>query len=142
MFCELAAVRPACRRLTGRPEPYCRPRYCQSGTRFARFLAAERAVALAPAADHVEVLQREAGRVHAADGTPRSLRAAVLLELLADGRGPADVRLDRPGTFGGGGLGGRPTMFRSTHAPRTTGEVLVPLAVTFSTLACVSTPPR
>src|SRR5438445_8928161 len=30
----------------------------------------------------------------------------------------------------------------STQAPRRTGEVVVPLAVTFSTLAIVSTPPR
>ena len=28
------------------------------------------------------------------------------------------------------------------HAPRSTGEVVVPLAVTLSTLACVNTPPR
>ena len=29
-----------------------------------------------------------------------------------------------------------------THTPRVTGEVLVPLAETFSTLAWVSNPPR
>ena len=39
-------------------------------------------------------------------------------------------------------LGGSPTMRSITHAPRTTGEVVVPLAVTVSTLAWVSSPPR
>ena len=45
-------------------------------------------------------------------------------------------------TSGGGLGGGVPRMRSSTHAPRRTGEVVVPLAVTFSTLAIVSTPPR
>ena len=35
-----------------------------------------------------------------------------------------------------------PSSRSKTHAPRTTGEVVVPFAVTFSTAACVSTPPR
>ena len=42
----------------------------------------------------------------------------------------------------GGGAGGVPRMRSSTQAPRVTGDVLVPLAVTFSTLAIVNTPPR
>ena len=46
------------------------------------------------------------------------------------------------GTPAGGFGGGVPRMRSSTHAPRRTGEVVVPLAVTFSTLAIVSTPPR
>ena len=39
------------------------------------------------------------------------------------------------GTLGGGGGLGRPMMFLSTQLPRITGEVVVPLAVTFKTLA-------
>ena len=46
------------------------------------------------------------------------------------------------GTSAGGCGGGVPRMRSSTQAPRSTGEVVVPLAVTFSTLAIVSTPPR
>ena len=46
------------------------------------------------------------------------------------------------GTSSGGGGGGVPRMRSRTHAPRSTGEVVVPLAVTFSTLAIVNTPPR
>ena len=42
----------------------------------------------------------------------------------------------------GGGAGGAPRMFSSSHTPRTTGEVSTPLAVTVSTLACPSSPPR
>ena len=45
-------------------------------------------------------------------------------------------------TFFGGGGAGRPRILSKTQAPRTTGEVVVPLAVTFNTLACVNTPPR
>ena len=52
--------------------------------------------------------------------------------MLADGRGAAHVRLDG-GHVGGGGSGGWPRILLSTHAPRFTGEVAVPLAVTFST---------
>ena len=46
------------------------------------------------------------------------------------------------GTLGGGGGGGSPRMRSMIHAPRITGEVVVPLAVTFSTVAWVSSPPR
>ena len=46
------------------------------------------------------------------------------------------------GTSGGGGSGGLPTIFRMTQAPRFTGEVTVPLAVTFSTRPASETPPR
>ena len=46
------------------------------------------------------------------------------------------------GTLGGGGGGGWPRMRSMIHAPRSTGEVVVPLAVTLSTLACVIRPPR
>src|SRR5262249_41364985 len=46
------------------------------------------------------------------------------------------------GTPDGGGGGGVPRRRASTQGPGVTGEVLVPLAVTFSTLAMVITPPR
>jgi len=41
-----------------------------------------------------------------------------------------------------GGAGGLPRILSSTQAPRSTGDVRVPSAVTFKTLACVITPPR
>ncbi len=42
------------------------------------------------------------------------------------------------GTLLGGGGIALPKMRSLIHAPRTTGDVVVPLAVTLSTLACVS----
>ena len=45
------------------------------------------------------------------------------------------------GTLGGGGGGGRPSTRSMIQAPRSTGEVVVPLAVTLSTLAWVIRPP-
>ncbi len=48
----------------------------------------------------------------------------------------------RPSTPAGGGGAGCPNRFASTKLPRGTGDVVVPFAVTFSTLACVSSPPR
>ena len=44
--------------------------------------------------------------------------------------------------FNGGGGGSMPRMRSMTRTPRTTGEVLVPFALTFKTLAWVKTPPR
>src|SRR5213595_3840155 len=46
------------------------------------------------------------------------------------------------GTLLGGGGGGLPSIRSMIQAPRTTGEVVVPLAVTLRTLACVKMPPR
>ena len=46
------------------------------------------------------------------------------------------------GTFGSGGGGGAPKMLRSTHTPRSTGDVRVAYDVTDSTLPCRSRPPR
>ena len=43
---------------------------------------------------------------------------------------------------GGGGGDGRPNKFDTTKFPRGMGDVVVPFAVTFNTLACVSKPPR
>ena len=46
------------------------------------------------------------------------------------------------GTFSGGGGGRSPSSRVITHAPRFTGEVEVPLAVTLRIAPCVSKPPR
>ena len=46
------------------------------------------------------------------------------------------------GTVSGGGGGGSPSSRAITQAPRFTGEVEVPLAVTFKMAPCVSRPPR
>lgn len=46
------------------------------------------------------------------------------------------------GTSAGGFGGGFPRMRSITHTPRVTGDVVVPLALTFRTLAIVNTPPR
>jgi hypothetical protein len=46
------------------------------------------------------------------------------------------------GTLGGGGGGGWPSRRSMIQAPRITGDVVVPLAVIFRMLACVSRPPR
>ena len=43
--------------------------------------------------------------------------------------------------LGGGGVGVFPRMRSITHTPRITGEVLVPLAVTLSTLPWDRNPP-
>ena len=102
---------------------------------------ADGAVVVAPAADDVEPFQGEAGRIDLAMASGTGLDLAVLGQLFADRRGAADVRLDGRHVRRRRG-GGVPRMRSSTHAPRTTGEVVVPLAVTLSTLAIVSTPPR
>ena len=44
--------------------------------------------------------------------------------------------------MGGGGGGFWPRMRSMIHAPRRTGDVVVPFAVTLSTAACVRNPPR
>ena len=46
------------------------------------------------------------------------------------------------GTLAGGGGGGLPKSRVVIQAPRLTGEVVVPFAVTFNVLACVRKPPR
>src|SRR5262245_1028130 len=48
----------------------------------------------------------------------------------------------RAGTLAGGLGGGVPRIRSSTQAPRVIGDVVVPFAVTFITLAIVITPPR
>jgi hypothetical protein len=46
------------------------------------------------------------------------------------------------GTFDGGGSGGWPSSRSITNAPRGTGDVVVPFAVTFRIAAWVRKPPR
>ena len=54
----------------------------------------ERAVAVAPAAHHVEAFEREARRVDLGVAGGAGLQRAMLFELCADGRGAAGVGLD------------------------------------------------
>ena len=88
-------------------------------------MAAARLVDRAPDADGVEVLEREAERVHQrvaaraariARDAPRAARGSS-----ACGRSPPES--SRSGTSGGGGGGGTPSRFSRIHLPRTTGEV-------------------
>ena len=60
---------------------------------------------------------------------------AVAIELLADGDRASDVRLDSG--HAGGGAVWKPRIRSMIQTPRITGDVVVPLAVTLSTLACV-----
>ena len=96
------------------------------------------AVLLAPRADRVVVLEREAERVHrlvagragrVACGAPRAAAAA------ARRRRPSSSAMR--GVPGGGSGGGAFSMFSRIHLPRSTGEVRVAYEDTVSTLACV-----
>ena len=90
----------------------------------------------------VEVLQREADRIHRAVAAWRTsgfarccaIRSRID-ERLATRRCPADG-----GTFGGGGGGGMPRRLSSTHLPRSTGEVRFAYDVTVRMLPCPSSP--
>ena len=103
---------------------------------------ADRAIARAEAADDVERFQREARRVDLGVARGAGGVGAVLVELLADGRGAAARRVRSAGMFGGGGSGGWPSKRSMTNAPRGTGDVVVPLAVIFRIAACVRNGPR
>ena len=61
---------------------------------------------------------------------------AVFVELLTDGCSPR-ISGSSAGVSGGGGDGDFPISLSRTHFPRSTGEVLVPLAVTFKMAAWV-----
>ena len=96
----------------------------------------KRPILIAPAARHIETLQREAGRVDLrmagfADGL-----AAVFRQLLADRGRAARIGFHCRNTRRRRGTGW-PRMRSVIQTPRSTGEVVVPLAVTFKTLACV-----
>src|SRR5205814_333810 len=56
---------------------------------------AGRVIPVAPGADRIEILQRETGRVDLAMTLVASGDAAVLFELFADGRGAADIGIER-----------------------------------------------
>jgi len=105
------------------------------------FAFAQRTVLPAPTSEYVKVFQREARRINlrVAD-IARRLRA-VFVELLADRRCAARIGFTA-GTEAGGGGTCWPKMRSIIQTPRSTGEVVVPFAVTFNTLACVSSPPR
>lgn len=99
------------------------------------------AVMVAPAADAVEALQGKSGRIDLAmacgtDSIARCLANCSRIVLAPRMSGSI------AGTLSGGEGGVVPRMRSRTHAPRNTGEVVVPLAVTLSTPAIVNTPPR
>ena len=100
------------------------------------------AIARAPAAENVEVLQREA------DGIKLGVAGgARLFDFVCSASRSRMVFAPRmsgstAGTLGGGGGGGWPMSRSMTQAPRTTGEVVVPFALTFKIAACVSRPPK
>ena len=98
---------------------------------------------VAPAADRVEVLEREADRIHqlVAAGA-RRVRAVLLHPLAHRQRLAVGCRRSSGGTFGGGGGGGVPSRFSSIHLPRTTGEVRLAYDVTVRMLPWPSSPPR
>ena len=52
------------------------------------------------------------------------------------------VSLEIGSMFGGGGGMCTPRSRSATNTPRFTGDVLVPLAVTFITAGCVQSPPK
>ncbi len=55
---------------------------------------------------------------------------------------PSSPAVGRLGTSGGGGEGGVPRKFSSSHTPRTTGEVRFAYEVMVRMLAWPSRPPR
>ena len=95
-------------------------------------------------ADQVEVLEREAHRVHDAVARRAHRVGAVRFEPLPQRSWSSRLpRLPRfVSTPGGGYGGGVPSRFSSTHLPRETGEVRVATDVTVSMLPCPSRPRR
>ena len=98
----------------------------------------------APRADGVEVLEREAERVHhLVAARARRVRAVLLHPLAHRQRLAALARFSSSGgTFGGGGGGGVPSMFSSIHLPRSTGDVRSAYDVTVRMLPWPSRPAR
>ena len=95
-----------------------------------------------PAADRVEVLQREADRIHQVVAARAGDVGAVFGQSLAHGEVAETVLSLSAGTSGNGGGGGVPTMFARTQLPRITGDVRVAYEVTARILPCRSNPPR
>ena len=84
------------------------------------------AVAIAPAAHGVEVLHREADRVHPRVAAGARRRGPVLNHRVAKRQRLAGaVSVFSDGTSAGGGGGAADSRFSSTHLPRSTGEVRV-----------------
>jgi hypothetical protein len=84
------------------------------------------AVAVAPAADGVEVLHREADRVHPRMAAGACRCRAVLNHRVAQRERLAGSRFVlSAGTSAGGGGGAAESRFSSTHLPRSTGDVRV-----------------
>ena len=89
----------------------------------------------------VEAFQCKAIRIELRVAGVARAHAAVQRELLAQCLGAA--RSGFTGlTFGGGGGIAMPSNRSETHTPRLTGEVDVPLAVTFMVADCVHRPPK
>ena len=98
-----------------------------------------------PASDRVEILERQARRVHHRVATarrPDSRDAAAMRSRIERhaAAGPGSRR--GPGTSGGGGGGGVPSRFSSIHLPRSTGDVRCGYAVTVRMLPWPSSPRR
>ena len=89
---KLRAARQFTARIHARTEAVVHGLAAKGGIHFVA--VAERAVAVAPAAHHVEALQREAGRVNFRMAQRAALDGAMRGELLAHGRGTAHIRLD------------------------------------------------
>ena len=84
-------------------------------------------ILVAPPADGVEVLHREADRIHAGVATGAGRIRAMLHHRFAHReRLPGSLpSVLSAGTFGGGGGGGEASRFSSTYLPRSTGDVRV-----------------
>ncbi len=95
-------------------------------------------------ADCVEIIERESKRVQ---NFVAARARRILAMLLPCARAPRavcrrSVFSFRAGTLAGGGLGGVPSTFSSSHLPRCTGDVRVAMEVTVRMLPCPSRPRR
>lgn len=92
-------------------------------------------VVVAITTDRVERFEHEAGWVDLLMTAGARLHGLMLGELLADGGRAPRVSGSMPPAFGGGGGAGVPMTRSSNQAPRSTGDVFAPFAVTFRMLA-------
>ena len=103
---------------------------------------------LAPAADEIEVLEREAERVHDRVARGAGRVRAMHLEALARTVSPDELRrraasFARSAAAPGGGLGtAAPSRFCTIHWPRTTGDVRFGADVVVRMLPWPSSPRR
>ena len=106
-------------------------------------IGVRRSPACASAPTRVEVLEREAERIHQLVARRTGRIRAVLLHPLAHDRLRLRlVALGSGGTFGGGAGGGVPSRFSRTHLPRSTGDVRSAYDVTIRMLPLPSRPRR